>query len=217
MTTSISSVAFVLSQDDLGEAPKCELDVLKALDCACRDMSRVVHTGSRGGAIHYQLERVLRLSGDLDMYILKPYSAFNPSQSQMALSQIESFFEKLTANPSILPEATKVPFVEETTLCCNGIPGRFAAKVQYSRYKQLSDGWVYWHDSDDSIRLTSYQIEGPDPRPPWDDEGESLEYGFAMLNAHRSLLRRAARGNEIFIYACFTDALPAAINAARAT
>lgn len=98
--------------------------------------------------------------------------------------------EAIETAPAFIVEATRERHDPGGFLHMAGFEPR-PFEMVYPADAVIRDGWVYFHTEDQVRALLAAAPCGPDPCPPGDDDGESLQFVFALLKSHRALLRKA--------------------------
>ena len=177
MTTELHSLAFVTTREALGDNPRSEVELMRAVPADLSE-GRFVTSASRRGVIHSLIRAVCQhRAGSKQIYLSEAYRLLEGELIRDALRELEAFMSEVSENPRVVAQA-----------------------IEGAGLAQLCT-------EEDVLRSLQNASASLDPKPSWDDEGESLDYAFGLVKSHIQLLQRALRESEVFIYALFSEAL----------
>ena len=105
---------------------------------------------------------------------------------------------EMEKNPTIVCMATRDKHVAETTIHGQGLEP-LDATIIYSPTVRIDDGWVYYFSEAEVLSLLS-KASATDPEASRGDEGESLEYAFALLKSHLAITQSAIASNSAVVF-----------------
>ncbi|MCQ4164203.1 hypothetical protein [Tahibacter harae] len=161
-----------------------------------------VFAASRRGLLLHRLRQLLAAAGaDVDgLYLLQDQAVLAGAELTQQRARIEALLDAVGRNPRLAIEATREAHTPAATVQCEGFEP-LACEVVYAPDCRIEEGWVYYCTEDQVRAMLAAAICGPDPRPPADDEGESLQYLFGFLQSQAALLRTAEEAGLCVIYA----------------
>lgn len=162
----------------------------------------VVHTASRNDALHRKLMRICAESSHgADLYLLRNFAVLAGAEIARAAAQVKNLLSHIESCPQIVRMAIRfqhLPSNDSTSTTKDWV--RYYSSGEAQSEATIEDGWVYTYSVDDVRAILGKSSAKDDPRPDWDDDGESLEYVFGLLKSHLSLLQTAERLNLSVVY-----------------
>lgn len=167
-------------------------------DCS----EHAVHTSSRNDALHRKLASLCTESTHgTDLYLLRNFAVLSGAEIVRAAAQIGLLLQEIETNPQVVRLASRfqhLPSSEATSTIEDWV--RYYSSGEAQSDATIEDGWVYTYSVDDVLRILRQSSAKVDPRPDWDEDGESLEYVFGLLKSHLSLLQTAQRLQLAVVY-----------------
>ena len=161
----------------------------------------IVHTASRNGRLLQRLEAICGCARVVsNLYLLEDQSLLQGATLLRQHGCVRTLLAEIERNPKLVLEATKEWHSPFGTLHAEGFQP-LPYELVYPRDAEIRGDWVYFHTEDEVRSLLASAMCGADPKPPTDDDGESLEYVFGVLKSHESLLRVAAERGLAVAYA----------------
>lgn len=197
--TTIFIVAVPMSELD-GRAPE---EILNDLN---EDRNDYVAGFSRNGRVIDNLKDIVDLMPfGSDIYILGETCFLTGEQLRKSCETLESVLREIENNPGIVCTATRVEYKEMDTLRETNAEGYepLEARSIYPPDAHIENGWVYYYTESEVLSLLSKAQVAANPEESRDDEGENLEYSFALLKSHLALLQKAiSSGMGVLFYRC---------------
>lgn len=192
--------ALIIDEQEYGSGPASE-HALMVMISGAFERNSLIETHSRHGVIQDTIRQIWkRTSGLADLCELSSYRVIRSWELDAAISSVDAFLSELRANPQIVVEATAFQLTSETTLTVNGMPGEFRAEVVYPPLKWQNEDRGNDIDASDVKELLGALVSSRNPKPDWDDEGESLAYALNTVVSHRFLMEEARERHGVFIY-----------------
>jgi len=172
----------------------------RALLEAPEETAGKVYSYSRNGVLLWTLRKILAGSElARGLYLLEDQAVLTGDELRRQHALIAALQEEILRDPQCVLEATKVRHEPQEVPYADGEPLPY--ELAYPSNCVVEDGWVYYYTKDDVRSLAASAPCGSDPKPPYDFEGESLEYLFGFLKSHASLLESAIGRGAAVAYA----------------
>ena len=155
---------------------------------------------SRNGSVIATLKAIIELLPfGADLYLLNGSCILTGESLRKSCETLESILRELEGNPGIVCRATRRPYQETTELHSRGFKP-LPITIVYPPTARIENGWVYFYTETEVVSLLRRAQVSHDPKPPHDDEGESLEFAFALFKSHLSLLRDAVPSEMAVVF-----------------
>lgn len=190
-----STLAFVLNTEDAPEGAGPE-----ALEGAFTKDAPFVHALSRNGTLLHTLKAIAeQWSPGSELYLLRDFARLDVNDIHAGVHAIDSLIDSIDRHPELVLEATKAPYTPTITLLSKEFEPQPAVMV-YPSGSVVKDGYVHAYTEAQVRELMSAATASEDPCPPYDDDGESLEYVFCFLKSHLRLLHLASATQRVVVY-----------------
>lgn len=152
------------------------------------DLDQNVFASSRNGALPGNLRQVCAASTRWQrLYLLGEESLLAGEELRQQHELLGQLLEEIERSPSFVVEAMKERYAPTGELNMEGFqPLPF--ERAYPADAVVVDGWIYSYTEAQVLAMLASAPCGPQPCPDGDDDGESLEFVFAVLKSHRALL-----------------------------
>jgi hypothetical protein len=179
--------------------PKGHEEIGSLLSMVCSDKENTIQTHSRNDALSYSLKSLCEASSKkFKTYHFESY--FSSHDLDSAITELKGFLYELSFSPSIAVEATKLKYQESMEISLNGFDKNIKAKVSQPKFKSIKNGWAYIYDEEEIRKLILAAPISVNPKPDFDDDGESIQYAFGVLKSHLFLLEQARSLGMGFLY-----------------
>ncbi|MDD5036544.1 MAG: hypothetical protein PHE55_17505 [Methylococcaceae bacterium] len=198
MSVTTSVIAVAISMSDLcGRTPD---EILSGINV---DDDDYVVGFSRNGRVIENLKDIIGLMPfGSDLYLLGESCLLADEHLRRSYETLEMVLREIENNPGIVCTATRDKYVETTAIHIRCVENSQPLEVAciYPQNVRIKDGWVYYFTEDEVLSLLSNAPVAKNPEVPGDDEGEGLEYSFALLMSHLALLRRAISSGMAVVF-----------------
>lgn len=158
---------------------------------AATDIDDRVFAPSRNGVLVYNLGKICEASPRWQgLYLLTEEAVLAGESLRQQHELVGALLAEIARNPDFVVEAMKLKHEPEGYLITEGFEPR-PYEMVYAADAVIKDGWVYEYSAEKVLAKLESAPCGPDPCPPGDDDGESLEFVFALLKSHHALLGQA--------------------------
>ncbi|MFZ6757937.1 hypothetical protein ACO0K9_12070 [Undibacterium sp. Ji50W] len=162
---------------------------------------RFVLTNSRRGAVFDLLKDICDHSPvGSDLYIVNEPAVLEGDDISRAADSIQALINAIEHDPGFVVEATKQAYRPTMQVQLDGFEP-LELQVVHTGNPTIKDGWVYSYEKSEVLAYLQSAQSSEDPCPPYDDDGEGLEYAFGILKSHLALLRHAAESGFMFVFA----------------
>jgi len=195
MSTTVAVIAHAVPIAEIdGRLPDKYLSSLKEED------GHSVIALSRNGRVIGTLKEIIDLLPfGADLYLLNESCILTGESLRKSCETLESILRELEGNPGIVCRATGCSHKETTEIHSRGFKP-LPATIVYPPTARIENGWVYFYTESEVVSLLRKAQVSHDPKPPRDDEGESLEFAFSLLKSHLSLLRNAVSSEMAVVF-----------------
>lgn len=147
------------------------------------------------------LSRILdRSSIGRNLYLLQDEAVLTGTELERQADRIKTLLAEIDHDPQLVLDATRKRHEPSGIVSTNGFDA-LPFETIYPASAVIEDGWVYFHSKEQVRALIASAPSTSDPKPEFDDDGESLEYLFGFLKSHASLLRTASALGLAIAYA----------------
>jgi hypothetical protein len=152
------------------------------------DLDQHVFASSRNGALPAQLQQVCAASPRWQgLYLLGNESLLAGDALRQQHDVLGQLLDEIERAPSFVVEAMKERYAPTGELHMDGFHPLPFERV-YPADAVVKDGWIYLYTDAQIRAMLASAPCGAQPCPDGDDEGENLEFVFALLKSHRALL-----------------------------
>lgn len=165
------------------------------------DIGHNVFASSRNGALPANLQQVCSASTRWQqLYLLGEESLLAGDALRQQHELLGQMLAEIERSPSFVVEAMKERYASTGELHMEGFqPLPF--EMVYPADAVVKDGWIYLYTEAQVLAMLASAPCRPQPCPDGDDDGESLEFVFAVLKSHRALLGLAIERDAAVAFA----------------